>query len=416
MGIAQRLAMSKAGSISDLRAALAKYQSINYLNTIAVDSGGQAFYADTGNVPNVTQDMLNAGCAPLGSPLYLDGSRSACEWAVDPAAAQDGIVPFKNAPQLTTQTYVANSNNSYWLANPETPITMTIPNQLWGTEETDIGLRPRMGLAILSEVAGPGLRVTWEQFQNLLFNDRVLGGELLANDLVTLCQTDATLVANGVCAALDGWDHTYTLDSTGGHVFREFMANYLSNYSYNDLWAVPFDAADPANTPNTLNSAGNAANILAALQNGADRILNAGLGYADRMGDIQFTRKDDAVIPIHGGPSQDGAFNMLYYNTSSNGTLLPPDVSLGGHASYTLEDQGGYLINYGSSYMQLVEYTDLDTPNAKALISYSQSTNPDSPYFSDQTNLFSQSQWRDCLFTEEQIAADPNLTTETVTQ
>jgi acyl-homoserine-lactone acylase len=408
-GLEMRWAIAKARNIDELKKALAKYQSVSYLNTIAVDSAGKALYADTGNVPNVTQEMLDAGCA-LNGPQYLDGSRSVCEWADDPAAAQSGIVPFKDAPQLTTTTYVANSNNSYWLANPETPISMTALNLLWGTEGTDIGLRPRMGLTLLEEVAGPGQRVAWETFKDLLFNDRVMGGELLADNLVTLCLTDSDLEASGACDALANWDKTYRLDSTGGHIFREFM----NTYPYASLWAVPFDPAAPVTTPNTLNTAGNEANILQALRQGVARLQAAGLALDAPLGEIQFTRKGDEVIPIHGGPSQDGAFNMLYYNPTSNGTLLPPDVSLGGLPSASLIDQGGYLINYGSSYMQLVEYTKFGRPRAKALVSYSQSTDPDSPYFSDQTLLFSQSQWRDCLFSEAQIASDPSLIIETV--
>jgi len=413
-GLDMRWAMAKARNIAQLKKALARYQSVSYLNTIAVDSAGRAFFADTGNVPNVTQEMLDAGCAVFGDPLYLDGSRSACEWADDPAAAQDGIVPFKDAPQLTTTTYVANSNNSYWLANPETPIYMNVPNQLWGTEETDIGLRPRMGLTLLEEVAGRGNRVSWRTFQNLLFNDRVMGGELLADELAAVCEEDPGLAASGACDILDDWDKTYRLDSIGGHIFREFMASFLAVNKYESLWAVPFDPADPLNTPHTLNTEGFKAEILVALQQAVARLQTTGIALDAPLGEIQFTRKGDEVIPIHGGPSQDGAFNMLYYNATSNGTLLPPDVSLGGYPSASLEDQGGYLINYGSSYMQLVEYWKKGKPRAKALVSYSQSTDPDSPHFSDQTQLFSQGRWRDCLFTESQIARDPNLTIERV--
>jgi acyl-homoserine-lactone acylase len=412
-GIAMRWAMAKAKNIAELKKVLARYQSVNYLNTIAVDSAGKAFYGDTGNVPNVTQEMLEAGCALNGSQ-YLDGSRSACEWADDPAAAQTGIVPFEDAPQLTTTTYVANSNNSYWLANPETPIAMTAPNQLWGTEGTDVGLRPRMGLTFLAEVAGPGKRVSWNTFKNILFNDRVMGGELLADDLAALCWEDTALVASGACDALADWDQTYRLNSTGGHIFREFMAYYRNNYGYASLWAVPFDPADPVTTPNTLKVIGNEANILNALRQGVARIKAAGIELDAPLGEIQFTRLGDELIPIHGGPDQDGAFNMLYYNATSNGTLLPTDISLGGLPSASLIDQGGYLINYGSSYMQMVEYPKAGRPRAQVLISYGQSTDPNSPHFSDQTYLFSRGRWRDCLFSEAQIASDPNLIIERV--
>lgn len=409
-----RWVMAKAQNIDQLKAAIAKYQSINFVNTIAVDRTGTAFYADTGNVPNITKAMLDAGCALNSNPLYLDGSRSACEWAKDPNAAQDGLVPFKDAPQLTNTTYVANSNNSYWLTNPETPVTLTIPNYLWGTEKTDIGLRPRMGLTMLNELAGPGKAMTYEQLLDVIFNDRVMGGELLRDDLVALCDTDSGLKSAGVCSALAGWNNTYTLVSRGGHIFREFLKAYLAKYKPNDLWGIPFNPLSPVTTPNTLNTANNSAQILDALRTAVANLHSAGIGLNAAMGNIQFTRKgDNVVIPIHGGPTEDGAFNMLYYNAVSNGTMLT-DVSLGGKPSASLKDQGGYLINYGSSYMQLVEFTAPNALRAKALISYSQSTDPKSPFFMDQTQLFSRSQWRDCLFTEKQIMEDQNLTIEKI--
>jgi acyl-homoserine-lactone acylase len=39
-------------------------------------------------------------------------------------------------------------------------------------------------------------------------------------------------------------------------------------------------------------------------------------------------------------------------------------------------------------------------------VSYSQSDNPDSEYFADQTELFSRKQWRPILFKGQAIAAN----------
>jgi len=51
-----------------------------------------------------------------------------------------------------------------------------------------------------------------------------------------------------------------------------------------------------------------------------------------------------------------------------------------------------------------VTWNDDGTPNAKAILTYSQSPEPDSEFYSDMTKLYSQSQWIDLPFTEEQIA------------
>jgi uncharacterized repeat protein (TIGR01451 family) len=55
----------------------------------------------------------------------------------------------------------------------------------------------------------------------------------------------------------------------------------------------------------------------------------------------------------------------------------------------------------------------VDDPNcpvdARTILTYSQSTNPDSPYFADQTRMFSNKEWVNEAYCESEIAADPNL-------
>jgi len=70
-------------------------------------------------------------------------------------------------------------------------------------------------------------------------------------------------------------------------------------------------------------------------------------------------------------------------------------------------DNGGYNpIVHGNSYIQTVTWNEDGTPNAKAILSYSQSPEADSEFYSDLTKLYSQSQWLDLPFTDEEIASD----------
>ena len=57
-----------------------------------------------------------------------------------------------------------------------------------------------------------------------------------------------------------------------------------------------------------------------------------------------------------------------------------------------------------------LEYTEKG-PRAQAFLTYSQSGDPTSPQFLDQTQLFSDKQWRPIRFTEQEIRADRNLKT-----
>jgi acyl-homoserine-lactone acylase len=62
----------------------------------------------------------------------------------------------------------------------------------------------------------------------------------------------------------------------------------------------------------------------------------------------------------------------------------------------------------------VVGFTD-DGPRARAVLTYGESGDPQSPHFSDQTELFSRKAWRDIPFTEKEIAADKGLQTKAVT-
>ena len=71
------------------------------------------------------------------------------------------------------------------------------------------------------------------------------------------------------------------------------------------------------------------------------------------------------------------------------------------------KDGGGYTpILHGNSYIQAVTWNDDSTPNAKAILTYSQSPEPDSEYYSDLTELYSQSEWIDLPFTDDEIQAN----------
>ena len=75
----------------------------------------------------------------------------------------------------------------------------------------------------------------------------------------------------------------------------------------------------------------------------------------------------------------------------------------------------GYVVTTGTSYIQTVQFTDAG-PNAQAFLSYSQSTNPASPHFADQTQRFSAKQWITLPFTEAAITADPAYRTTTISE
>ncbi|MGZ5266013.1 MAG: penicillin acylase family protein, partial [Caldimonas sp.] len=58
---------------------------------------------------------------------------------------------------------------------------------------------------------------------------------------------------------------------------------------------------------------------------------------------------------------------------------------------------------YGSSYIQTVTFDDRG-PVAYAILTYSQSTDPASPHYADQTLLFSRKEWPALPFHPDDVA------------
>ena len=135
---------------------------------------------------------------------------------------------------------------------------------------------------------------------------------------------------------------------------------------------------------------------MGALAGAGKKITDAGLKVDAAWGATQFSihaaLPGQKIIPIPGGAGSDlGVYNSI------TSTLVPGL---------------GYLATYGTSYVQTVQFTDTGV-NAQAFLTYSQSTNPASPNFADQTVRFSTKQWITLPFTEAAITSDPAYRTST---
>ena len=64
--------------------------------------------------------------------------------------------------------------------------------------------------------------------------------------------------------------------------------------------------------------------------------------------------------------------------------------------------ESGYNVVHGSSFIMALTFT-ANGPEAQAILSYSQSGDPESPHFSDQTRLYKDKRWRNVHFTAADI-------------
>ena len=380
----QYAAMQSAADVTELRAALAAHQGAAFVNTIGADSQGGALYADMSAIPNVSIELIQR-CAvdqSAGARITtLNGSDPSCDWQVDASAAAPGLMPPSQQPSLITESYAGNSNDSYWLSNPALRLEGFSP--IIGDENAQRTLRTRSGLAFIAEVLEAGQKFDQASVEDLLFTHRHYGAELFLDEVLEACIDDSTLTE--ACAVLAAWDRRHMTESRGAHVFNEFFAEAKQLSAH---YAVPFSNDDPVNTPRglTIDKPETRAAIVAALHVAVDRITSAGIALDARWGDVQFEMRNGEKIGIPGGDGRAGLFSV---------------ISAGFDA-----DMAGYTpIVAGNSYIQSVTWNDDGSPSARAILTYSQSPEPDSEYYADQTKIYSRSEWIEMPFTDEQVEA-----------
>ncbi len=395
--------LGKATSLNEFKAALEHVMGTPWVNTVATDAGGRTYFANVTPVPNVPQEKQAACVAEPYLPLVeqgvtvLDGGVSSCSWDIDPDAPQKGIFSAARLPHLERRDFVQNSNDSAWLTNPAQPLTGFA--RVVGASGTEQGGRTRIGLSqIADRLAGadgrPGRRFDAASLQQIALSNQALHALTLLPDLRRACGGGGTVklsdaqvdLAKG-CAVLAVWDGTANLESVGWPLFQAWQQALAAQGNIDDCWAVPFSEADPVHTPRGLRIGDTAirSRVRLALGEAMHALTAQGIDYTLPWGQLQVAAFDDRRIPVHGG-NGDGIYNAI------ESTLSP--------------DTGQFEVDFGASLLLTVSF-DGGKPRAEGFLSYSQSTSPASPHFSDQTLRFSAKQWIRYPFTPEEIAADP---------
>lgn len=399
----QYFKFARAKSVDDLLAAMQTSQGVAWVNTIAADRNGKALYADLSVVPNVDEAMIKSCASPnvkrwgMWPAVVLRGAPD-CEWRNDQRAQQPGILPPEQLPHLMRDDFVANSNDSYWLSNPQQPLEGYSP--IIGPERTERTLRTRAGIVMINEVlqAKESNRFNARRLQDLLFSHRNFGAELVLDEVLSICKREPKTVkvekhsvdVSKTCEVLAAWDRKQDVGSRGAQVWTEAWP--LMSGTEN-LWTVPFDAKDPVNTPRQINVSDAKVRkaVMLALGAATQKLNEAQIPLDAPWGEVQYTERNGEKIGIPGGSHATGMFSVM---------------------SAKLTPGKGYTpIITGNSWMQVVTWTDAGEVDARGILSYSQSEEEDSAFVVDQTKLYSRSQWLKLPFTEQEILADKGLRT-----
>jgi acyl-homoserine-lactone acylase len=264
-----------------------------------------------------------------------------------------------------------------------------------GTPGADLGLRTRSALAMVAgrisgtDGLGPA-GFTFGNMKNLMYSDVQYGATLVKSQLVRMCRSfpggrapiapGHTIAVGDSCRVLAAWNGRENPASTGAVLFRAFWENAFNLGP--GLWSHAFQAFDPVRTPYGLDTASIA--VQRAFGDALQALQAAHLPYNVALGTVQYVSFNGTKIPLPGGPPDPfGEFNGI-------GQPGAP----------------GSIPLYGSSYIQVVAWHAGDRcPQAATVLTYSESANPASLHYADQTRLFSHRKWVTSYFCPARIAA-----------
>ncbi|MGJ7609398.1 MULTISPECIES: penicillin acylase family protein [unclassified Variovorax] len=404
------LRWGQAKSLDELISVQREEAAIPWVNTVAVGRGSaKAWYADIGAVPNVSPAQVKDCTPPAGQAIgaamprvpVFDGSRSACDWQSDADSVQQGAIGPSRMPSLLRDDYVANMNDSHWLANPKAPIK-GYP-VIFGPAGSDAQtFRTRLGHLIAQGLAGTGATV--DGMKRVALNSRAYTAELFkARALALVCSVRRIAVkadpqtgeafspprsvdTGPACAVLKAWNDTGTASARGAHVWDEFWAR-AELLPAARLYAMPFGASDPLATPRGLQASA-ADDLRQAFGAAVLRVQASGYALDASRGETLFVTRNGRRIPLSGGCDGQGYFTVV--------------------CSESRLDRGGYGMDgdpNGNSYMQIVRFPQGGV-EAHTFLSFSLSDDPASAHHADYTRAYSAGQWLRVPFSQAEIEAD----------
>ncbi|MBN9341572.1 MAG: penicillin acylase family protein [Comamonadaceae bacterium] len=404
------LRWNQAKSLDEFTQIQKEEAAIPWVNTVAVGRGAaRAWYADIGTVPNAPPDLLAACTTPVGKAMaaalpevpILDGARSACHWRTDADSVQKGAIGVARMPSLLRDDYVGNMNDSYWLANASAPLT-GFPSIFGAAGTAAQSLRTRLGHTMaLERLAGtdgyPGNKATSEIVRQMVLNSRVFSAERFKDQALDLvCATpSATQDVVAACATLRAWDNRGGTGARGSHVWDEFWTRVQVPAA--QLFAVPFNPADPLNTPRDLQP-GAADALRQAFGAAVQAVQASGFALDAPRGDVLFSARGGVRTALYGGCGGVGYFTI---NCSENPI---------GQGGYSMDGQP-----HGNSYMQVVNFP-AGGVQAYTFLTFSLSDDPGSAHYADYTQAYGAQQWLRVPFAESEITADKNYQTVTVSE
>lgn len=365
--------MGKATNLEEFEAALRPLR-IPMFTVIYADREGNIMHLFNEQVPIREEGdwafWNNTTRVDEGSLAIIPGDSSKYVWTA--------YHPYEDLPRVVNPEsgWVQNANEPPWTATlplpfetDDFPAYMLPPAYTWP--------RPVRSLRMLSEDDSITFVELIDYKQSTFLE---LTNWCLDDLLAVASASDDPLVQKAV-EILVIWDRQTNADSVGAVLFAAWANDYITPLGF-AAFETTWDVNDPLNTPRGLADPEAAVESLKKVSKQLDALKMFGGGMDVPYGDIFRLRYGDYDLPANGAPDLLGSFQILTFVQDS--------------------DQRFYPV-HGDSYIAIVEFSD--PIRAKVLLTYGNSTQPDSPHFGDQLELFSRKELRDAWLTRDEIEA-----------
>lgn len=351
--------MINSSNLEEFENALQMAQ-IPFWNVMYADRFGDIFYLFNGLVPQRGQDAW----------AYWDrvvpGGKSADIWTE--------VHPYEDLPKVKNPAngWLQNANDPPWTST--IPMTLNPDDYPGYMAPRYMPFRPQRSARMLLEDES----VTFEELQEYKLSTRLEFADRILDDLARAVDSLGSDGARAAMDHLEAWDRTADAESTGTLLFFNWAQKFGPYRGSN--YAVAWDEEAPTTTPDGLADPARAVELLEA---SAEEITGKYGTLEVPWGDYYRINYNGKDLPANGTDGSLGVFRVAWPGSG---------------------DEDHLYVGGGDSWVGVIEFAD--SVRAKVLLSYGNATQPGSPHFGDQLELFSRKEFRDAWFTDSAIESN----------